>query len=233
MIQRKPKKCKGTGRAIGFGCLTPKMLHKFGLCIDCFKNWLFDTSEGSKYRESVQIRAKKHVQKQTKKEESEKKEENRQKKIDLMSSDRYRAKYVQTVFNKIARLIDYGQPCIVTGYYDGIMNGGHFISVGNNRTLSLNLHNIHIQSYESNGPKGGDNQLYRQGLIDTYGIEYLEKIEALKSTPALKLSKSELVNFRSIAMKIVNELKNNLIVRTPEERIVLREEINQRIGIYN
>ena len=231
MIQQKPKKCKGTGKALGYGCGDKLFLHKFGLCQKCFKEWLF-SNDGLPYLNSTQIRAKKYVQKEQNKELAIKKEETRQKKIDLMSSDRYRAKYVQPVFNKIARLIDYGQPCIVTGYYDGVMNGGHFISVGNNRTLSLNLHNIHIQSYESNGPKGGDNQLYRQGLIDTYGIEYLEKIEALRSIPALKLSKSELVHFRSIAIKIANELKSNPIIRTPEERIALRESINKKIGIY-
>jgi hypothetical protein len=233
MIQQKQKKCKGTGRSINFGCGLPKYLHKFGLCKDCFFDWLYNTHEGRSFLDSTQIRAKKHVQKEQKKEQSAKKEETRQKKIDLMGSDRYRAKYVQPVFNEIARLIDYGQPCVVTGLYDGKMNGGHFMSVNSNRTICLNLHNIHNQAFESNHFKSGDNLKYRQGLIDTYGLEYLEKVEALKRIQPLHLTKQDLIEFREIAMEIRNELKKNPTIRTPKERIALREEINRRIGIYN
>jgi len=55
-------------------------------------------------------------------------------------------KELQPLINKIARLIDYGQPCIATGSFNGKMNGGHRIAVGANETIRFNLHNIHIQS---------------------------------------------------------------------------------------
>lgn len=168
-----------------------------------------------------------------KKKEAAKKEETRQKKIDLMSSDKYRSEILQPIFNEIARLIDYQCPCIATGLYDGKMAGGHYHSVGSNRTTALNLHNIHIQSFHSNGPSGGgDNIRYRNGIIRTYGQEYMDKIESLSKTPSIHLSKADMIEIKKIASEIRLELKSDLKYRTPEERIALREEINQLIGIY-
>lgn len=232
MIQVKPKKCKGTGRALGFGCGEVKLPHKFGVCSTCWPKWLLNTPEGLSFLKSTQIKAKTHVQKEAKKEQSIKKEENRQRKIELLRPDAYRAKYVQPVINEIARLIDYGQPCLATGLYDNKMNAGHYMSVASNRTICLNLHNLHNQSFESNHWKSGDNLKYRQGLIDTYGIEYLEKVEALKKIQPVHLSRQDFERIREVAMEIKNELKNNLIIRNPQERIELREVLNKRIGIY-
>jgi len=152
---------------------------------------------------------------------------------DLMSCDKYRAKYVQPIINEIARLIDYGQPCIATGKYNGKMNGGHYHAVGSNRTLALNLHNIHIQSFESNHFKSGDNLLYKEGLIKTYGLDYFERIESLKQTKPIKLTKSELIEIKKLATQVRNNIKKeDLIIRSPENRILLREKINDFIGIY-
>jgi hypothetical protein len=161
-----------------------------------------------------------------------KNKENKEKTIELLTTDRYRKKYVQPIFNEIARLIDYNQPCIATGNYKGKMAGGHYHSVGSNRTICLNLHNIHIQSFQSNGPKGGDNIKYREGIIKTYGLHYLEQIEALSLIKPIKLDKSDLMDIKIHASAIKKQLKKELRVRTPDERINLREVINNQIGIY-
>jgi len=232
MIKPKPKKCKGTGKAIGNGCGMPEIPHKFGLCLSCFKKWVFHTSEGELFLKSTQIRAKNDVKKQSRKEQAEKTKIKTEKTIELMSADKYREKYVQPIFNEIARLIDYGQPCIATGSHSGKMSGGHYHSVGSNRTTALNLHNIHIQSFQSNGPKGGDNILYRLGIIKVYGNAYMEQIEALKQIKPLHLSKSDLMEIKKVASDIRNKLKSNMTVYSTEKRIELREKINQKIGIY-
>jgi len=162
--------------------------------------------------------------------------EKKEKTIELLSADGYRQKYIQPIINEIARLIDYGCPCIATGSMNGKMSGGHFWSVGSNRTTCLNLHNIHIQSFHSNSALGGDNIRYREGIIKVYGIDYMNKIESLKLLKPLKLTKDDFIEIKRIASEIRNELRQHrkycLELSTPEERIKMREEINNKIGIY-
>lgn len=221
--------CKGKGKAKGEGCgneYNPTTSLNKGLCNKCYADWLFTTKEGNKLIEKSTIKAKNEMQKIQKKETKEKK-------IELMGVDKYRAGIVQPIINEIARLIDYSQPCIATGKITGKMNGGHYYSVGSNRTICLNLHNIHIQSFHSNHFKSGDDIKYREGLIATYGEEYYNnKVESLKKIEAIHLSKKDLIEIWKKAVIIRNELRNNLVVRTPEERIKLRDEINKRLGIY-
>lgn len=219
MNQIKPKKkpcksCKG------------KDYLKHGFCPECFKNWLFNTPEGKAKLNKILNFQRKIIKKI-------KKAELKQRKIELISKDDYRAKYIQPVINEIARLIDYGQPCIATGNYPRKPQGGHYFSCGSNRVLCLNLHNIFLQSYESNCEKSGDNLRFRDGLKRVYGQKYLDYVESLKSIPALNLSKNDLIEIYSKVRKIRNSLKKNPIIHTPEERIKLREKLNQEIGIYN
>src|SRR5690606_36402717 len=101
-----------------------------------------------------------------------------------------------------------------------------------NRTICLHLDNIHIQSFHSNNWKGGDNLKYREGLINTYGIEYFEKVEALAQIPPIKLTKEDLIEIKSNATAIRNRLKKNPIKLPPMARIRMREKINQELGIY-
>ena len=153
--------------------------------------------------------------------------------FESMSSDAYRSKVIQPIINEIARLIDYGQPCIASGRYIGKMAGGHFVSVGANRSVSLNLHNIHIQSFESNSFKSGDESNYRLGIIKTYGQDYFDFMDSLRHLKGIDLSKSILSEIKPVITQIRNDLKHNPIKRTPKERIELRNEINEKIGIYS
>jgi hypothetical protein len=153
--------------------------------------------------------------------------------FDSTSSDGYRSKVIQPIVNEIARLIDYGQPCIATGHYEGKMSGGHFCSVGSNRSCSLNLHNIHVQTFHSNGWKSGDETRYRLGLIKIYGQEYYDFVEGLRHIKNIDLNKERLKELKPLISKIRNDLKRNPTKRTPQERIELRNEINERIGIYS
>jgi hypothetical protein len=193
--------------------------------MDCYKDWLLNTEEGRRKLKKSALHAHKEVQK-------EEKQKDKEKKIDLMSKDKYRALYVQPIINEIARLIDYGQPCIATGLFSGKMNGGHFHAVGSNRTIALNLHNIHIQSFHSNHFKSGDNTKYREGLKRVYGQEYLDLVESLNSIPAIHLSLSDLKEIKNHAIIIRKELRESPVVLTPWERIELRDTINFRLGIY-
>jgi len=163
--------------------------------------------------------------------EKKNRKEKTEKKRKLMSVDQYRAKVLQPVINEIARLIDYGHPCIATGNF-GKMNGGHYRSVGANRTTALNLHNIFAQCFESNHHKSGDNIKFRDGLIATFGADYFEFIDGLAKHPPIKFTKADLEAVFSKATKIRNALRDDTRIRTSSERVETRNAVNMELGIY-
>jgi hypothetical protein len=65
-----------------------------------------------------------------------------------------------------------------------------------------------------------------------YGKDYLELLNSLKSTKPINLT-IETIKDKIIIAKLIRkeliELDNNY---TPEERVQLRHDLNQRIGIY-
>ena len=223
----KPKACKGINKAHGFtGCNKPSLNRRFGLCPACLWEWMLTDEKGKIWKE------KQFIPQVKKREEKNKREEKRKSKIELMTPDNYRKTYVQPLINKIARLIDYGHPCIATGNF-GKMNGGHYRSVGSNRTLALNLHNIHIQSFESNTFRGGDDKNYQDGLKDLYGVEYFDFVNGLRKHRPLHLSKIELIEIKEKAQIICNKLERNNFIRSIEERVYARNGVNRELGIYD
>ena len=138
---------------------------------------------------------------------------------------------LQAKINQIARFIDYGQPCTAKGLTTGQMHGGHLNSVGSSANMRFNLHNIFIQSAHSNHWQN-DDHLMREGVKNTFGEDYLKFILELKRTPVPKYSNQEYYEFLQVANKIANELKNNLQILSPKERISKRNELNLRLGIY-
>lgn len=151
--------------------------------------------------------------------------------IDIMSDDKYRSTILQPVINEIARIIDFGQPCIATENY-GKENGGHYISVGANRTICLNLHNLHIQSFESNHWKSGDTLKYQGGIRRVYGEDYLAFMDGLQKHPPIQLRKKNMIELYKKACEIRIRLRKDQKIRTPAQRIKLRNQINLELGIY-
>ena len=219
----KPKKCKGSGKAIGYGCGVPQILHKFGLCPACFKNWVFDTPEGSKYRESIQIRAKKHVQIESKKEQAKKKDANRKKS--------YFEKQLETEVNTIVRLIDAEKGCISCSHgwdsdFTRQAHAGHHISVGSNPTLRYNMFNIWKQCSICNNHKHANDREYDKGIARIYGPGMLEYVNSLPGRfPSIHLSIDELKEKIIIARKIIKEIHSG--------KDFTRTEVNQKLGIYH
>ena len=226
-MQTKPKKCKGTGRVKHIqGCGKLVYEREFGLCHQCRNKWL-----ASNDPEAQEYLLKRLIPRAKKKVETDKKELRQKQKASIKYSvDGYRAKVVQPKINKIARLIDHNLFCI-SGGGGGKLSGGHFIDVGSNRTTALNLHNIHRQSFYSNHHKSGDKLNYRLGLIKEYGNDYLEFIESLKGTPAIKLSMDMLEELSKKCDKVIRDFEIRLY--NPKERIQKRNEINLELGIYS
>ena len=228
----KPKKipiCKSINpKTKGYGCGTN--LYKkpqYGLCPKCLYKWTLETEEGKEWFDKQTAYKKKKNDKDNR---IQARKDKAKAKLDLISTDKYRSKYLQPAINKIVRLIDYGNPCIATGNY-GKMNAGHYVSVGANRTTSMNLHNIFIQSFESNHFRSGDNLKYQSGLIRTFGDDYYEFINTLTQHRPVKLKKYEMIELRSKCLEIAKTITE--IVRTPVERIELRNMVNNELGIYD
>lgn len=224
----KEKKCNGKNKAISFnGCgktINVAFL-KYGLCRSCYAEFLTETEAGKIIFHKALLKGKSEVKKQEKANVKEAKDKQ-------LTPDKYRSKTLQPNINKIARLIDYGCSCIATNKF-GKMNGGHRISVGANRSVALNLHNIHIQSFHSNHFKSGDNLKYDIGIKERYGSDYLEFLNSLHQTETLHLSVNEFKEINVIALRIIKELKTVLKEKTPTERIELRNKYNTELGIYN
>jgi hypothetical protein len=222
MIKPKIKLCKGTGKAIGNGCGMPEIPHKFGLCLSCFKKWVFNTPEGELFLKSTQIRAKNDVKMQNRKEQAVKKEESRNK--------TYFEKQLETEVNAIVRLIDSEKGCIscLHGWETNFTrqaHAGHRLSIGSNATLRFNVFNIFKQCSICNNHKHANDREYDKGLIKHYGIEMLDYILQLPAQyPSLHLSKDELKE----SIQKARMIKKNIL----EGIDYTREEINQKIGIY-
>lgn len=237
----KEKRCKGTGKAKGHGCgeMVPQEMYGkanrvygLGKSCGCWQSWLLTTKEGDSYIKKVSIKAKEKTKRE---QDKERRKRNKEVKRSLMSKDQYRSKVLQPVLNKIAREIDKGCPCIATNNY-GKENGGHYISVGSNVTISMNLHNIHIQCFESNHYKSGDTVNYRAGIIERYGVTYMRFMDSLQACPALHKTKDELIEVKKKASKLLKFIeeknKEESLPRSAEARIALRNHVNKELRLY-
>lgn len=234
-VEVKAKKCKGIGKAKGYeGCGTMSKSRRYGLCPRCLYDWSKETKAGQEWFRSSWSKKKKQQELTQRKSRKRKRNEA---KIKLLSTDGYRKKYIQPLVNQLIRLIDVNCACISSGN-KGQMQAGHYYSVGSNRTLALNLHNIHIQTAQSNSWKGGDLINYRKGLATTYGEKYANFVEGLKSHPPIKLTKQDLIELKpKLHAAIKEQVKQNEYLPSyakwsDKKRIEFRNKYNEIFGIY-
>jgi hypothetical protein len=188
-------------------------------------HWILTSDAGKHQAARALITAKKIIKKEQSKKGKDLKES-----IKTLSDWK---KELQQLVNLIARLIDFGQPCIATKAVKGKMNGGHFHSVGSNPTIRFNLHNIHIQSEHSNSFKGGDTLRYIEGLKKIYGVDYFDFVNELSQIEPLKPTIEEIKEAIKVAKGIVKELKMKECIYDADTRIELRNLYNTKIGFYN
>lgn len=221
----KEKKCKGQGKANGFescGDVVPVEQRKYGLCKSCLAKWIVETKEGDEFLQKTLVRNKKKIEKKLKQQRKEEKEA-------LID---YKPKLQQKI-NEIVRIIDLGQPCLALGYHPNQTHAGHVYARGGNSSIALNLHNIHRQSAQSNHSHNDDGKL-REGVVNEYGIEYMDFISGLRRTPKLEYMNHEYKSFYKHASMIALELKKQgRTFPTTDERIFMRNEINNLLGIYD
>lgn len=142
---------------------------------------------------------------------------------------------LQKIINRIARLIDFGNPCMMCGNARmKRVNGCHYHSVGSNNSLRFNLFNIWAGCHSCNSEKGGNILGYDDQLIGWYGRNRWEfiKFGIREKYPLIKLSAEELKDKIKLAKAIEKQLKADLKVRQSIDRWELREDINKQLGIY-
>jgi len=198
----KEKKCSGIGKAKGFqGCGKLTKFRKFGLCMNCYAEWLYSTDVGKLEIEKARIKGKKQVENKKKKERAELKES--LKSISAVIND------VKKVFQHFIRLRDKDKPCISCGNKNPAdWCGSHYFPAGVYSGLIFDERNCHgaCNSY-CNMYLSGNLVNYRIGLIERYGEEYVLKLEQDSlSLKQYKYTREELQEIKEKYKQKINEI---------------------------
>ena len=144
-------------------------------------------------------------------------------------------KALQKCINHIARLIDTNFPCISSNRTTGKWNGGHYYTVKAHPNIRFHLFNIYKQSFSDNHFKSANITEYTYNLHRIFGNEFVNnEIFTLDvKYPVLKLSIPEIKEKIAICRKIISrQKKGEFIAKTTQERVDIRKELNELIGIY-
>lgn len=177
------------------------------------------------------------VEKQKSSNEKKKRQNNLAEKKVLRDKLKTKSEYesdLQKEVNTIVRLIDKGCVCISSrNTLNDKFDAGHLYSVGSNPTLRFNLFNIYAQSVYANQHLSGDQLNFLTGLEEFYGSNHKEYVLSLKSEYKLiKLTVDELKEKTITARQIVKYLKLEDKSYSCKERLELRKEYNDMLGIY-
>jgi hypothetical protein len=112
-------------------------------------------------------------------------------------------------FQKWIRMRDKDENCIsCDGNDKDLWDGGHFKKAEIYSGVIFNPANCHKQCRKCNRFLGGNELMYRQGLIKRYGLEYTENIENLANeTRQYKYTKSELIAKKLKYDLLIKEMK--------------------------
>lgn len=176
----KQKKCKGTGKAKGFGCGKMIYVRKYGLCFDkCWREFLLSDQGGSTL-EKYTLRANKYLEKEEKQKEKEEfnKLKEQVKSGDVMKlADMYFSRYIRLFHSK-----DNYCTCYTCGAIKLIKETdcGHFI-VRENKSVRYDENNCRPQCKTCNGDtKHRGKQLeFRENLTREIGEKKVIELEGL------------------------------------------------------
>jgi hypothetical protein len=140
---------------------------------------------------------------------------------------------LQKNINLLARLIDDSfnyYTCIDCGKpMNKQIHGAHFHNVKGHEHLRFNLHNIHSSLSQCNKYSSEHKVGYIKGLEQRYGIDYLNKVEALKTeVKELKLNAVEIAE----KLKLVRHIIRNFDKYKFDNALIARNQFNKIIGIY-
>lgn len=109
----------------------------------------------------------------------------------------------QRLINKYARLRDQyenGYRCCTCGITKGKMDGGHFLPTSTFSAIRYNTNQIHQQCVNCNRYNAGRRTEYKIFMIEKYGEEYVQKLEALQG-----VTRSYSTEYLLKLIKVVNK----------------------------
>jgi hypothetical protein len=198
----KPKICKrGINKAKDFdGCGKETFKLTFGLCDSCLYDFYTTDERGKVIFEKRKLKVK-----QTK--DKAFKSDLRQK---LKTLSDYEAE-AKKVFQKYVRLRDSGLNCISCNNPNPKdWSGGHYFPAGVYSGLIFDERNCHAQcnSY-CNMYLSGNLSAYRIGLVNRYGREFVEQLEADSIVKRnYKYTKEELIDIKNLYSAKIKEITN-------------------------
>lgn len=142
---------------------------------------------------------------------------------------------LQVKINIIARTIDTEFSCISSRRTKGQMHAGHFLTVGAHPNVRFHLFNIWKQTSRDNTYNGGNVTEYLFNLYRLFGNDFVnnEILKLDEKYPVTKLSVPEIKEAIEKCKEILKRQKaGEFIAKTTQERISIRIELNNLIGIY-
>jgi protein-arginine kinase activator protein McsA len=170
----KEKKCKGQGKAIGFGCgkLTKVENRVYGLgkMCGCYSDWLLNSENGK----IIMAKSILKIQKPRLEFESKQVEKKELTRLKLM---------LNATKNKVHAFIrnrDKGLNCIsCNAPYSDDFQAGHFYPAGCFETLKFHFDNIHGQCVQCNLYHSGNFENYSLNLPKRIGVERYQSLVQL------------------------------------------------------
>lgn len=191
----KQKICKkGINKALGFeGCGNVTFKLTAGLCPSCYFSFL-TTDERGKI-----IYQKSFLPKVSLKLKSFDKAKTKQMKENVKTLSQHEAE-AKKVFQKYIRLRDEHLNCISCGTTKAkSWHGSHFYSANLYSGLIFDERNVHKSCDYCNVFLHGNLLEYRKGLIERYGLKYVEELEAESINKRVyKYTKDELIEIKNV-----------------------------------
>jgi len=208
MIKTKPKPCKGTGTAKGYGCGQVVDHRIYGLCTQfkCYYKWLLESDAGKEKRERATLKVvSKAMERRDQLADAEREMKERK-------SINYLLENVKNICHEYIRLRDKGKPCISCGaLWHSTFQAGHFYKAELYSSLKFDEFNIRLQCPRCNLYKEGNESQYRVSLLDKFGPEYLKRLDDLacqeRQSSHFKWDREELERLRSYYKSKIKQLK--------------------------
>ena len=172
----KEKKCKGQGKAFGFGCgkMTKVENRIFGLgkMCGCYSDWLLNSDAGKlKMQQSISKVQKPRL-------EFEKAEKELKEKKGISGA----LLVTKTLLHAYVRERDKNKNCVSCGtQWNDTFQAGHFYAAGSFETLRFNLDNINGQCQQCNLYLAGNYENYALNLPFRIGIKKYNDLQSLAS----------------------------------------------------